>query len=545
MPFTADGIRPDLIINPHALPSRMTIGQLVESLFGKACTMYGAFGDCTAFAVKGSNVTTYGPMLTRMGYHSSGNQLLYNGQSGEQLDADIYIGPTYYMRLKHMVKDKINYRATGPRTALTRQTVQGRANDGGLRVGEMERDGIIAHGAAAFLQESFMIRGDEYYMAVCNKTGAISVYNESLNLFLSPFADGPVQFNETLDGKMNIKNVSRFGRSFSIVRVPYSLKLLIQELQAMNVQMRIITDENVDQLMSLSFSNNINKLLDSKLPTDELVKTYKNDMLLKSRKFVYGKDDMESKIPGRESPAYQAIYGTESPPYAETSPAYQPTSPDFAPGGDLYSGDSPQYNPNSTPPYIPTSPAYAPTSPAYDPNGSPAYDPNGSPVYNPNSPAYDPNGSPQYAPGSPVYSPRSPEEPPRTTFVPSSPDEPPPPHILQQGITDVPELNQVFSTLSEKSKEQIANLSSNDRMTVLTKLKEESDKKTETAKVAELTSILKVPEPVKEEGDEGSSSGVGEAEEKSSSSEGSKKVVFAETASTETQSGGTTRKIIL
>ena len=543
MPFTADGIRPDLIINPHALPSRMTIGQLVESLFGKACTMYGAFGDCTAFAVKGSNVTTYGPMLTRMGYHSSGNQLLYNGQSGEQLDADIYIGPTYYMRLKHMVKDKINYRATGPRTALTRQTVQGRANDGGLRVGEMERDGIIAHGAAAFLQESFMIRGDEYYMAVCNKTGAISVYNESLNLFLSPFADGPVQFNETLDGKMNIKNVSRFGRSFSIVRVPYSLKLLMQELQAMNVQMRIITDENVDQLMSLSFSNNINKLLDSKLPTDELVKNYKTEMLYKAKRIIYDMEDVESKIPGRESPAYQAIYGMESPPYAETSPAYQPTSPDFAPGGDLYTGDSPQYNPNSTPPYIPTSPAYRPTSPAYAPT-SPAYDPNGSPVYNPNSPVYDPNASPQDSTKKLVYSPHTPEGLP-PPFISTSPDYPPPPHIMQQGITDVPELNQVFNSLSEKSKEQIANLSLNERITVLSKLKEESDKKTETAKVAELTSILKVPEPVKEEGDEGSSSGGGETEEKSSSSEGSKKVVFAESASTETQSGGTTRKIIL
>jgi len=543
MPFTADGIRPDLIINPHALPSRMTIGQLVESLFGKACTMYGAFGDCTAFAVKGSNVTTYGPMLTRMGYHSSGNQLLYNGQSGEQLDADIYIGPTYYMRLKHMVKDKINYRATGPRTALTRQTVQGRANDGGLRVGEMERDGIIAHGAAAFLQESFMIRGDEYYMAVCNKTGAISVYNESLNLFLSPFADGPVQFNETLDGKMNIKNVSRFGRSFSIVRVPYSLKLLMQELQAMNVQMRIITDENVDQLMSLSFSNNINKLLDSKLPTDELVKNYKTEMLYKAKRIIYDREDVESKIPGRESPAYQAIYGMESPPYAETSPAYQPTSPDFAPGGDLYTGDSPQYNPNSTPPYIPTSPAYRPTSPAYAPT-SPAYDPNGSPVYNPNSPVYDPNASPQDSTKKLVYSPHTPEGLP-PPFISTSPDYPPPPHIMQQGITDVPELNQVFNSLSEKSKEQIANLSLNERITVLSKLKEESDKKTETAKVAELTSILKVPEPVKEEGDEGSSSGGGETEEKSSSSEGSKKVVFAESASTETQSGGTTRKIIL
>jgi hypothetical protein len=261
MPFTADGIRPDLIINPHALPSRMTIGQIVESLFGKVCTSYGAFGDCTAFQVKGSNHSTYAPLLIKSGFNSSGNQILYNGMSGEQLQADIYIGPTYYMRLKHMVKDKINYRARGPNEALTKQPVGGRANDGGLRIGEMERDGVLAHGMSYFLNESFLVRGDEYFIAVCNKTGTIAIYNESKNLFLSPQADGPIKFNKNPDGSMNIQNISRFGRSFSILRVPYAFKLLVQELQIMNVQMRIITDDNVDQLLSMSYSDNINKLL--------------------------------------------------------------------------------------------------------------------------------------------------------------------------------------------------------------------------------------------------------------------------------------------
>ena len=260
MPFTADGLRPDLIINPHAIPSRMTIGQLIESLLGKGCALYGGYGDCTAFKTKGPNTKLYGTMLVNAGYHSSGNQLLYNGMTGEQLQADIYMGPTYYMRLKHMVKDKINYRARGPRTLLTRQTVQGRANDGGLRIGEMERDGVIAHGASHFLQESFLVRGDEYFMAVCNKTGAVSIYNKNKNLFLSPFADGPIHFYNTVDGKLNISNVSKFGRSFSILRIPYALKLLIQELQVMNIQMRLITDDNVDQLMSMSYSKNIMEL---------------------------------------------------------------------------------------------------------------------------------------------------------------------------------------------------------------------------------------------------------------------------------------------
>jgi len=261
MPFTADGIRPDLIINPHAIPSRMTIGQLIESLLGNVCTLYGGFGDCTAFANKGSNYNVYGPMLTKMGYHNSGNRMFYSGVSGEQLEADVFFGPTYYMRLKHMVKDKINYRARGPRTMLERQTVQGRANDGGLRIGEMERDGIMGHGASAFLNDSYMTRGDEHFIAICNKTGGIAIYNESLNLFLSPLADGPIKFDDTLKGGKNINNISRFGRSFSIIRVPYTFKLLMQELQTMNVQMRVITDSNVDQLLNMCFSKNINKLL--------------------------------------------------------------------------------------------------------------------------------------------------------------------------------------------------------------------------------------------------------------------------------------------
>ena len=263
MPYGDDGIRPDIIVNPHALPSRMTIGQLVETLMGKTCALYGGFGDCTAFMNKGEKSTFFGKMLSQQGYHSSGNQILYNGQTGEQMDAQIFIGPTYYMRLKHMVKDKINYRARGPRTVLTRQTVQGRANDGGLRIGEMERDGVIAHGASKFLQESMLIRGDEYFMAVCNKTGMTAIYNSSYNLFLSPYADGPIKFAGTLDDGLNIENVSKFGRSFSIIRVPYALKLLIQELQTMNVQLRIITEDNIDQLSNMSFSNNIGKLLGS------------------------------------------------------------------------------------------------------------------------------------------------------------------------------------------------------------------------------------------------------------------------------------------
>jgi len=410
MPFTEDGIRPDLIINPHALPSRMTIGQIIESLFGKVCTSYGAFGDCTAFQVKGSNYSTYAPLLVKAGFNSSGNQILYNGMTGEQLGADIYIGPTYYMRLKHMVKDKINYRARGPNTVLTRQPVQGRANDGGLRIGEMERDGVLAHGMSYFLNESFMVRGEskEYYIAICNKSGSIAIYNEAKNLFLSPAVDGPIKFNTNPDGTQSIMNISRFGRSFSILKVPYAFKLLIQELQVMNVQMRIITEENVDQLLSMSYSDNINKLLKSDKPTAEVIReTIRDtqrtlDVKLKNQPYI----DETPQIP---DPAYNV--DTSSPPYAPYSPAYVPNSPPYAP---------------NSPPYAPNSPQYAPTSPDYNPT-SPQYAPY-SPAYNSESPPYAPT-SPQYAPYSPAYNPESS----------SSPTPIPKEIIINPNILDVPE----------------------------------------------------------------------------------------------------------
>ena len=255
MPFTADGIIPDIIINPHALPSRMTIGQLLETIMGKASCEIGTFAESTAFNNIGSKYKSFGRLLTQLGFHSSSNEILYNGETGEQLRMNIFIGPTYYMRLKHIVKDKINYRAKGPRTVLTRQTVQGRANDGGLRVGEQERDAIVAHGLSYFLKESMLVRGDEYYMAICNLTGLTAIYNTSLDLFISPYADGPIKFVGTMESDKKIEKITKFGRDFSIIRIPYAFKLLMQELATLNINMRIITDKNIDQLSSMNYIN--------------------------------------------------------------------------------------------------------------------------------------------------------------------------------------------------------------------------------------------------------------------------------------------------
>jgi DNA-directed RNA polymerase II subunit RPB2 len=265
MPTTANGIRPDIIVNPHAMPSRMTIGHLVETLTSKVSCIFGGFTDCTAFVNNGPKHKILGDLLTKQKYHSDGTEILYNGMTGEQLEADIYIGPTYYNRLKHMPKDKINYRARGPRTALTRQTVQGRANNGGLRIGEMDRDCLIAHGLSHFIYESMMVRGDEYEMAICNKTGCIAIFNERNNVYLSPMSDGPIKFNNKSQFEANLVHISKFGRDFSIVKVPYAFKLLIQELKTMNCTMRIITEENVDKLYDMMIGSEISKLTHNKI----------------------------------------------------------------------------------------------------------------------------------------------------------------------------------------------------------------------------------------------------------------------------------------
>ena len=142
MPFTSSGITPDIIINPHAIPSRMTIAQLIECILGKVCCNTGNIGNGTAF--DRVNVNDIMDMLTEVGYDKNGNEILYNGISGDQIKTSIFMGPTYYQRLKHMSGDKIHSRSSGPIVTMTRQPAEGRSSHGGLRFGEMERDCMIA-----------------------------------------------------------------------------------------------------------------------------------------------------------------------------------------------------------------------------------------------------------------------------------------------------------------------------------------------------------------------------------------------------------------
>ena len=221
MPFTKDGVKPDIIINPHAIPSRMTIGQLKETLLGKVLLQLGLFGDGTSFGE--FDIKDICTELIKHGYESNGNELMYNGLTGEQHECSVFIGPVFYQRLKHMVNDKAHSRSIGPMVNLTRQPAEGRSRDGGLRFGEMERDCMVSHGASRFTKERMYDVSDKYSVFICKKCGLIASYNDKLHIHHCRVCD-----NRT---------------DFSYVEIPYACKLLFQELNTMNIAPRLMTNK--------------------------------------------------------------------------------------------------------------------------------------------------------------------------------------------------------------------------------------------------------------------------------------------------------------
>ena len=231
MPFTKNGLKPDIIINPHAIPSRMTIGQLKETLLGKVLLELGMFGDGTSFG--NLDVKTIAAELQKLGYESYGNEVMYNGLTGEQLETSIFLGPVYYQRLKHMVNDKVHSRATGPMVSLTHQPAEGRSRAGGLRIGEMERDVLISHGATRFCKERLFDVSDKYQVNVCKKCGMIAACNDGNN---------NTKFYTNSDFTVHSCKTCGNKTDFALVDMPYANKLLFQELQTINVVPRIITE---------------------------------------------------------------------------------------------------------------------------------------------------------------------------------------------------------------------------------------------------------------------------------------------------------------
>ncbi len=219
MPFTASGIRPDIILNPHAIPSRMTIAHLKETLMTKVLVQLGLFGDGTSFGEL--DVKTVCDELIKLGYEGHGNELLHNGLTGEQHECSIFMGPIFYQRLKHMVNDKQHSRSIGPMVNLTRQPAEGRSRDGGLRFGEMERDAMISHGASRFTRGRMYDASDKYHVYSCNKCGMIATYNDEMHIHICRTCENRVDF--------------------SYVEIPYACKLLFQELMTMNIAPRLIT----------------------------------------------------------------------------------------------------------------------------------------------------------------------------------------------------------------------------------------------------------------------------------------------------------------
>jgi DNA-directed RNA polymerase II subunit RPB2 len=224
MPSTAGGIVPDIIINPHAIPSRMTIAQLMETLMSKIGCFAGALGDGTPF-----NATTVDGLAAILrdnyGMEPYGNEILYNGYTGRMMETSIFIGPCYYQRLRHCSADKLHSRASGPLVMLTRQPAEGRAREGGLRFGEMERDCVVGHGMTEFTQERLMKCSDAFSCYTCRDCGLLAIANPEEGVWCC----------------RGCGNTTRFAH----IQIPYASKLLLQELESMCISSRIITTQKL------------------------------------------------------------------------------------------------------------------------------------------------------------------------------------------------------------------------------------------------------------------------------------------------------------
>ena len=402
MPRTAEGLVPDMLVNPHCIPSRMTIAQLMEMIFGQVCYENSVIGDATIFTSDPTAPDAIGRVLEgQFGLEKTNNVVLYDGASGKQMETTIFMGPVFAMRLKHMTEDKWNARAEGRREQKTRQPTGGRGQQGGLRIGEMERDALAGHGITGFLRESLMERADKAQIRVCNGCGTVPVYNENQNLFVCTLCDGPVNFIGTNSTNIEIlPSAKKSIATTSVVEMPYATKLLADELQTyMNMGLRILTGKNLTRLgqpnAELPKMDEVKAALARPLPERVMPETRV--------------PEFREAPPADVKPAEEDLYamGVIAGPVEvdeEEEAAAGPQTPEFAYEGPEYSPQTPNYAPQ-TPNYAPQTPTYAPVTPNIQQTQAqqPAqvlYNANGDPLYKNTTPPQATSTAPQ-----PVYQP--------------------------------------------------------------------------------------------------------------------------------------------
>lgn len=404
MPFTATGLTPDLIINPHAFPSRMTVGQMLEAALGLPCAAWGETGDGTPFQSPSEGAIA--GAMRAAGFDDLGNSIMFDGRTGRRIQCRIFFGPTYYYRVKQMVEDKAHARARGPVHILTQQPMEGRSKDGGLRVGEMERDCLQAHGAAATAEDRLFTQSDYAEVPLCR----------TCNLVAMPRA--PPDQRQYIVGVNELTGYCRNCRAAGNVYMtpmPFATKLLIAELGAMHVRAEVHTSDdmllrNPRDAASVGVPRAVPDSVvlrpqvqapprpprrgggrgqgvrfqgfddggdgdDDVMTHDDGASTAADDVSLPSG---FGKFRGSRGFVGVRAPRERFSHDDDATSWAPSLPPYMPGSPPYEPGA-------------ASPPYMPGSPVYEPgnASPPYVPgNASPPYVP-GSPAYQPASPMYD------------------------------------------------------------------------------------------------------------------------------------------------------------
>jgi DNA-directed RNA polymerase II subunit RPB2 len=454
LPRTADGLVPDMLVNPHCIPSRMTVAQLMEMLFGEVCYQNSMIGDATVFMSDAQAPEAIGRVLeSQFGFEKTGNHVLYDGASGVQMATTVFMGPVFTMRLKHMVEDKWNARAEGRKEQRTHQPTGGRGAQGGLRIGEMERDALAGHGVARFLRESIMERSDKTLFRVCNGCGTVPIFNDRQNLFICSLCDGPVQFIGTTAQNMEIlPTVKRSLVTTSLVEMPYATKLLADELGTfMNMGIRVLTANGLSGLKDptddtlpegLSIKNALAQPLPNLVLPETRVPEYRDvpeEEVVPSEENLYAMgvlqrpgdvEDMGAE--GDEEEAVLQAYGNTGLFENQKGRLYDPMRQPIQPGS-ANEAEARQMIAAPAPAPAPAAPTYAPmTPPVYAQNApaAPGYAPMTPPVYAAATalaaPGYAPMTPPGYAqttpPGyGPMTPPGAPQIPYYTQQAPANP----------------------------------------------------------------------------------------------------------------------------